>query len=53
MCINASTSPIQWPIKLQTQIKFKILIDKSGNKTLPIGIFLFNELCVTRSILGT
>lgn len=53
MSISDSTSPVQLPIKLQTQIKFKILIDKSGNKTLPVGIFLFNELCVTRSILRT
>ena len=29
--INVSSSPIQLPIKLQTQIKFKILIDKSRN----------------------
>lgn len=34
------------------QIKFKILFDKSGNKTLPIGIF-FNEFYITRSMLGT
>lgn len=53
MSISDSTSPIQLPIKQQTQIKFKILIEKSGNKTLPVGISLFNELYVTRSILGT
>lgn len=53
MSINESASPIYLPIKLQTQTEFKILIDKSGNKTLPMGIFLFNELYITRSILGT
>lgn len=53
MSINDSASPVQLPIKLQTQLKFKILIDKSGNKTFPVGIMFFNELSATRSLLGT
>lgn len=48
MPINDADSPIQ-----VVSTEFKILIDKSRNKTLLIGIFIFNELYVTRSISGT
>ena len=39
--INDSSSPIQLPIKLQTQIKFKMLIDKSRNNMYSYRDFSF------------
>lgn len=41
MSINNSAFPIQLLIMFPTQIEFKILIDRSGNKTYPLGISLF------------
>ena len=39
--INDSSSPIQLPIKLQTQIKFKMLVDKSRNNMYSYRDFSF------------
>ena len=39
--INDSSSPIQLLIKLQTQIKFKMLIDKSRNNMYSYRDFSF------------
>lgn len=52
MSTNNSVFPIQLLIMLQTEIEFKILIERRGKKTSPPVIFLFHDLCYQKHIRG-
>lgn len=52
MSINNSAFPIQLLIMFPAQIEFKILIDRSGNKTYPLGIFLFLSCMLSEAYEG-